>query len=288
MKAIRELFDPSKPIDRRIEKVITYEATNEELLKQEVQEYVATESIEGHFDRMLDRLEEGMAGGDNVEVGVWVSGFYGSGKSSFTKYLGFALDPNRRIDDKPFLQWLQNQFSSLPLRQRLATTAKRFPAAVIMLDLASEQLAGATMAEISTVLYAKVMQWAGYSRDAKIAYLEFMLEKDGRLDDFKSRIVEFSKGKTWDEIKNQPLVIKALASRAAAEFYPNLFPDSKTFNEIRIEEQIKEDERVKNMLDLIQRKAGTRNIIFVLDEVGQYVMARDDLILNLDGSGQKH
>jgi Family of unknown function (DUF6079) len=283
MKTIRDLFDPSKPIDRRIEKVITYEATNEELLKQEVQEYVATESIEGHFDRMLDRLEEGMAGGDNIEVGVWVSGFYGSGKSSFTKYLGFALDPNRLIDGKPFLQWLQNQFSSLSLRQRLATTAKRFPAAVIMLDLASEQLAGATMAEISTVLYAKIMQWAGYSRDAKIAYLEFMLEKDGRLDDFKSRIAELSKGKTWDEIKNQPLVIKALASRAAVEFYPDLFPDSKTFNEIRIEEQIKEDDRVNNMLDLVQRKAGTRNIIFVLDEVGQYVMARDDLILNLDG-----
>ena len=283
METIRELFDPSKAIDRRIEKVITYEATNEELLKREIQEYVATESIEGHFDRMLDRLEEGMGGSGDVEVGVWVSGFYGSGKSSFTKYLGFALDPNRKIDSKPFLAWLQNQFTSGPLRQRLSAAAKRFPAAVIMLDLASEQLAGAAMAEISTVLYAKVMQWAGYSRDAKIAYLEFMLEKDGRADEFKARITECSNGKTWDEIKNQPLVIKALASRVASEFYPDLFPDSKTFNEIRIEEQLKEDDRVSQMLDLIQRKVGTSNIIFVLDEVGQYVAARDDLILNLDG-----
>jgi len=283
MTVIRDLFDPSKPIDRRIEKVITYDATNEDLLKREVQEYVATESIEEHFDRMLDRLEEGMDGGGDVEVGVWVSGFYGSGKSSFTKYLGFALDPERKIDNKPFLQWLQNQFTSGPLRQRLATTAKRFPAAVIMLDLASEQLAGATMAEISTVLYAKVMQWAGYSRDAKIAYLEFMLEKDGRLEEFKSRIAELSKGKSWNEIKNQPLVIKALASRVAAEFYLDLFPDSKTFNEIRIEEQLKEDDRVNQMLDLVERKSGTKNIIFILDEVGQYVAARDDLILNLDG-----
>ena len=152
-----------------------------------------------------------------------------------------------------------------------------------MLDLAAEQLAGATMAEISTVLYAKVMQWAGYSRDVKIAYLEFMLEKEDRLEAFKSRIAELSKGKTWDEIKNQPLVMKALASRAAAEFYPDLFPDAKTFNDIRIEEQIKEDDRVSQMLDLVQRKAGTKNIIFIIDEVGQYVVARDDLILNLDG-----
>ena len=220
---------------------------------------------------------------EQIEVGVWVSGFYGSGKSSFTKYLGFALDPTRKIEGKPFLEWLQNQFTSLPLRQRLSVMAKKHPAAVIMLDLAAEQLAGATMAEISTVLYAKVMQWAGYSRDAKIAYLEFMLEKDGRIDAFKDRIAEFSKGKTWDEVKNQPLVIKALASRAAAEFYPDLFADAKSFNDIRIEEHIKEDDRVAQMLELVQRKAGTKNIIFIIDEVGQYVVARDDLILNLDG-----
>ncbi len=60
MTKIREIFDPLKPIERRIEKVITYETTNEELLKQEVIEYVATESIENHFDRLLDAIEEGM------------------------------------------------------------------------------------------------------------------------------------------------------------------------------------------------------------------------------------
>ncbi|MCX7144302.1 MAG: hypothetical protein NT123_25380, partial [Proteobacteria bacterium] len=74
-----------------------------------------------------------------------------------------------------------------------------------MLDLAGEQLAGATLAEISTVLYAKVMQWAGYSRDAKIAYLEAMLEKDGKLDAFKKAVEKMSNGMSWDDLKNQPL-----------------------------------------------------------------------------------
>lgn len=283
MKTIRDLFDKSKPIDRRIEKVITYDTTSEELLKREIQEYVATESIEQHFDRFLDRLDEGMGSGATTECGVWVSGFYGSGKSSFTKYLGFAFDPTRLIEGKPFVEWLQNQFKSKSLRARLATAAKKWPSAVIMLDLASEQLAGATMAEISSVLYAKVMQWAGYSRDEKIAYLEFMLEKDGKLDAFQKRIAEVSHGKTWAEIRNQPLAIKALASKVAPEFYPELFPDSKTFNEIKIEEKIKEDDRVKQMLDLIKRRSSKDSLIFILDEVGNYVVARDDLILNLDG-----
>jgi hypothetical protein len=102
MTTIRELFDQSRPIDRRIEKVITYGSSNEVFLKQEIQEYVVTHSIEEDLEKVLDRLDEGMSGdAHNVEVGVWVSGFYGSGKSSFTKYLGFALDQSNQLYGKP-------------------------------------------------------------------------------------------------------------------------------------------------------------------------------------------
>ena len=280
---IRELFDPSKSIDRRIEKVITYETADEERIRQEITEYVATESIEASFERLLDLLDEGMSGGGGHEIGVWVSGFYGSGKSSFTKYLGFALDPERALDGKPFLEWLQNRFTSKPLRARLATVAKKHPTAVVMLDLASEQLAGAAMMEISSVLYSKVMQWAGYSRDRKVAYLEYMLEKDGRLKEFESRIPGMAKGKTWQEIHNQPLVMKTLASQLASKFYPELWPDAKAFNEITVDEAHKEDDRIREMIDLVRRRSRKENVLFVLDEVGQYVAARDALILNLDG-----
>ena len=56
-----------------------------------------------------------------------------------------------------------------------------------MLDLASEMLAGATMEEVSTVLYYKVLQWAGYSRNLKVAACERRLQKDGRYDEFQAR-----------------------------------------------------------------------------------------------------
>lgn len=282
MSKIRDLFEASRSLDRRIEKVISFDSTENDQLKREVTEYVVTDNIAKSFDRLLSNLNEGLGGGSH-EIGAWVSGFYGSGKSSFTKYLGFSLDPTRTIDGRPFLEWLQAQLKSAALKAQLGALAKRYPATVIMVDLASAQIAGATMVEISTVLYWTVMQWAGYSKDKKVAYLQFMLEKDGKMEAFETRIQELSKGKTWKQIQNQPLVVNQFASRLAHEFYPEVFPDATAFQKLRVDEAEKENERVAEMLELVRRRSGKPNIIFILDEVGQYIAARDNLILNLDG-----
>ncbi len=282
MKIIRDLFETSRKLDRRIEKVITFEATESSQLKNEITEYVVTENIETAFGRLLDQIDDGMSGGGG-EIGVWVSGFYGSGKSSFTKYLGFSLDPDRKIDDRPFLEWLQDQIDSGPLRQRLSTVAKRHPATVIMIDLASAQIAGATMAEISTVLYWQVLHWAGYPRDKKLAHLQLMLERDGKMAEFETRIADVSKGKAWKAIQNQPLVAGQFAGRVAVQLYPELYPDEASFQRQRIDEVVMEDDRVREMIETVRRVSGRENIIFILDEVGQYIASRADLILNLDG-----
>ena len=154
---IKQLFDPSKDIYRSIEKVIAYGVSQEERLKKEVSEYVVTDSIDEQFNKLLLKMQAAMDAGGENEVGVWVSGFYGSGKSSFTKYLGLAFDDRIQIDGVPFRQHLQDRLKRTSTRQLLSTVAKRFPAAVLLLDLASEQLAGATMEEVSTVLFLSLI-----------------------------------------------------------------------------------------------------------------------------------
>jgi hypothetical protein len=280
--SIRTLFDTTRQIDRRIEKVVTYDSRADEQLRREITEYVITDNIETNFERLLSRMQEGFQGGSG-EIGVWVSGFYGSGKSSFTKYLGFALDPTTQVDDKPFLEFLQDRIKSKALKAQLATVAAKHPAQVFMIDLGSSMLAGATKADISSLLYWTVMQWAGYSRDRKTAYLQFMLERDGKWDAFDARVKERRKGRGWSEIMSDPIVAAKTASVLACEFYPDLFPDEKDFQNLKIDEAIHEDARTKEMLDLIRRRSGKDQVIFILDEVGQYVAATENLILNLDG-----
>ncbi len=92
-----------------------------------------------------------MSSGTVNEIGVWVSGFYGSGKSSFSKYLAFALDDSKQSNGTPFTDLLSAQFHKKSTQQLLGKLADNFPAAVIPTDLASDQIAGATMEEISTL-----------------------------------------------------------------------------------------------------------------------------------------
>jgi hypothetical protein len=279
---IRNLFDASKDIYRTIEKVITYDVSQEVRLKAEITEYIVTESIEEQFERLLTKMQLAMEVGGENEVGVWVSGFYGSGKSSFTKYLGLALDQSIQIEGTRFLKYLQDRMNRPQPRALLATVASRFPAAVVLLDLASEMLAGATMEEVSTVLYYKVLQWAGYSRNLKVAAFERKLKKDNRYDEFADRI-QADLGVDWCDVQNDPLVIDSLIPEIAQEMYPALFKTPNAFNTETTDFIRFENERVEEMIDIVREATGKEYIVFIIDEVGQYVGARPNLILNLDG-----
>lgn len=280
---IKTLFDTNKNIYRTIEKVITYGVSQEARLRAEINEYVVTESIEEQLDILLNKMQYAMEAGGENEVGVWVSGFYGSGKSSFTKYLGFAFDDNVKIDGVPFMQHLQDRLKKSTTKALLNTVAKRFPAAVLMLDLASEQVAGSTMEEVSTVLYYKVLQWAGYSRNLKVAAFERKLKKEGRYEEFLYNFKEQTDGEEWDNYRNDELVVDSLIPEIANQMYPALFKTATSFS-TEVSEVIRfENDRVSEMLEIARESTGKEYIIFIIDEVGQYVGSRQNLILNLDG-----
>src|SRR3954468_14019915 len=95
-RIIRDLF--STDIDRHIEEVIKVDQDDEELVREELAEYVATGSIRSHFRTILDRYAE-TPNKPHEGIGIWVSGFFGSGKSSFAKYLGLALENRTLLGD---------------------------------------------------------------------------------------------------------------------------------------------------------------------------------------------
>ena len=84
-----------RDLRERIEEVIKLSQDDEETVYTEITEYVATERIREHYRTLLRAIAEAPAE-PHEGIGVWISGFFGSGKSSFAKNLGYVLD-NRTL-----------------------------------------------------------------------------------------------------------------------------------------------------------------------------------------------
>lgn len=289
MSKIKELFDPSKDIYRSIEKVVTFGSTKPEALKREVSEYVVTDRLKQNFENILDAMNVGLQTGDKDqanEVGVWISGFYGSGKSSFAKYFGLGLKKDFIIDGTSFQDRLINRINSLPISQQLKTLVQRYDPEVFLIDMATQQISGYTLAPVGTIIYHEVMKWAGYATEEKISLLERKLEMDGKLEEYK-QLVKTEKDEDWDTLKfEDKLTAKGIAQELAPRFYSNIWKDPKSFNITKVEDIENDEEKVKQMLALIKKKSGKDSVLFILDEVGQYVSADNGLILQLQGTMQ--
>ena len=283
MATIKTLFDANRGLDRRIEKVITFGSNAEASLKAEISEYVVTQHINDSLHTLLERMQAAMANPTETEIGVWVSGFYGSGKSSLTKYIGMALDDRITIEGVPFLNYFSDRISDARTRALLKGVAKKFPASVVMVDLASEQSAGATMEDIATVLYYKTLRWAGYSRNLKIAAFERRLRKDKRFEEFEQKVSEMLEGESWSTYQDDPAVVDYVIPAIAHAMYPMLWPDIDSFKTKHDEITFTAEEQAQEIIDIVRETSGKDYCLFIFDEIGNYVGPRQPLIFKLQG-----
>ena len=93
---IKEMFE--KQIDRDIQGVIIVGQSEEENVAQELDEYVVTRELQKHFAEFFSAYKKGIVG-NTPKMGVWISGFFGSGKSHFLKILSYLL-ANKSVGDR--------------------------------------------------------------------------------------------------------------------------------------------------------------------------------------------
>jgi putative protein kinase ArgK-like GTPase of G3E family len=86
---IKDLF--ASDVSRRIEEVIKVDQTDTDILVAEIEDYWTTDSIKRSFTVILERYYE-TPNKPHEGIAIWISGFFGSGKSSLAKNLGLALE----------------------------------------------------------------------------------------------------------------------------------------------------------------------------------------------------
>ena len=98
---IKNMFE--KQIDRDIKGVIKVGQSDEENVYQELDEYVVTKELLKHFRDFFNNYEKGVDGYTD-KMGVWISGFFGSGKSHFLKILSYLLK-NSTVEGKRAIEY---------------------------------------------------------------------------------------------------------------------------------------------------------------------------------------
>jgi hypothetical protein len=275
---IAELF--RRDIHRTIEEVVKVDLADEPVIANELDEYVATDHILDEFEKVLDAYQESI-NSPNESCTVWVSGFFGSGKSSWAKTLGYLLG-NPRIAASAAVDLFFERNDAPRLRALLSTIHAQAPTLTVLLNLATGSNVVAREGE-SVVLptYRALLERLGYSRNFLLAELEFTLEGDRLLERFEEAFRTIS-GQPWRERR-----YTALAKRDALKALDIVYGDSEGLPKWAREldaPDIDADWFVARALDLMERRGGgASRLAFVVDEAGQYVARSVQRMLDLQG-----
>jgi hypothetical protein len=268
-------------IQRPIETVIHVDLSDTRIVAQEIDEYVVTDNIRGHLEELADVYAE-TARNPSETTNVWVSGFFGSGKSSFAKMVGYAL-ANPELDGRTATERLLARTNSIKLEALLNTAHTLAPAITVFLDLSSGRDMLREGESLVLPVYRALLRRFGYSVNELLAELEVTLESEGRLDAFENAVLEATQGKTWQQVRNVALA-KNYASRALHIIDPDNFPNADSWAKASSPPSIDHNWLARRALDLLQRRGkGAKRIIFVVDEVGQYVARSIPRMFDLQG-----
>src|SRR5689334_13049923 len=134
MKTIGDLL--TRDLSRKIEEIIQVDQADEQSVHAEISEYVATNSIRDQYHQLLKAIAEAPEE-PHEGVGVWVSGFFGSGKSSFAKNLGYALQ-NRAVLGSKFAELFKQRIGDERISNLLDLINTKTPTEVILFEVAKE------------------------------------------------------------------------------------------------------------------------------------------------------
>ena len=277
MKTIGELL--ARDLSRKIEEIIQVDQADEQSVHDEITEYVATDSIREQYHHLLRAVADAPSE-PNESVGVWVSGFFGSGKSSFAKNLGYALE-NRVVLGSKFADLFKQQLGDARTSDLLDLINAQTPTEVILFEVAKEADTRKVTQRIAELMYTVLLRELGYSEDFDIAELEIELEAEGKLPEFIA-ICETLLRKDWETVR----VGAQKLSRASAILHqldPKLYPsaDSWSHSQRNRDASISVSKVVKRTFELWGRRRKGKALVFIIDEVGQHVARSGDKIEDL-------
>lgn len=277
MKTIGDLL--TRDLSRKIEEIIQVDQADEQSVHDEISEYVATDSIREQYHHLLKAVAD--APGDPHEsIGVWVSGFFGSGKSSFAKNLGYALQ-NHTVLGKKFADLFKKQIGDNRISDLLDLINAKTPTDVILFEVAKEADTRKVTQRIAELMYTVLLRELGYAEDFDVAELEIELEAEGKLPEFIA-VCNSELQKDWEKVRagaqklsRASLILHKLNPKdnPTPEFWAQSLRDKVASISVK--------KVVERTFELWGRRRKGKALVFIIDEVGQHVARSGDKIEDL-------
>ncbi|MFR8070435.1 BREX system P-loop protein BrxC [Faecalimonas sp.] len=276
---IRDIFE--KKIDRPLEGVVKIGGETDNSKKIELEEYVVTKQVNEHlktfFKYYLNTSKNGQS-----DVGVWISGFFGSGKSHFMKMLSYILE-GKEVAGKTPIEYLESQIDdNFTLADMKASADIHTDVILFDIDSASDADARNSNEMLVKVFNRKFNELQGFSASMPwLAELERQMVVNGTYDVFKEEYQNIA-GIPWEEGRNDDFFGEDNFVQTAVkvngmteESARNLYQRAADNFSLTVEDF------GKRVREYIEMKGRNHNVVFMVDEVGQYIGKSSELILNL-------
>ncbi len=283
---ISDLF--RKNIARNINGVVKADQLDEASVWQELDEFVVTSELDGHLRKFFEQYsaaidspkDPGVAG----NIGIWVSGFFGSGKSHFIKVLSHLLDNADHSHEgltKRAVEFFEDKIQDATILGDI----KRSVASetdVILFNIDSKADSNSGRDAILAVFLKVLNEKLGYSPDhAHIAHMERYLDEKGKFSEFQQAYRVLTNTEWKDERDayefNRDEVVEALTKTLgqSVESCGKWIDTAESTFSLNIENL------AKWVAEYLDKQGPAHRVIFLVDEVGQFIGSDTALMLNL-------
>jgi len=294
---VEEIF--ATDVTRDIPPVIYFHEQSPEKLAAEVGEYIITggyqegdprrhritDGIHEQFVHLLTHLGKELKkpGGSDLPA-CWISGFFGSGKSSFAKLLGYSLDHRQLPGGKSLAEALLERDDSPrhnEFRQAWKEAVEGISSMAVVFDIGG---AARDDEHIHSAVKRKLQGRLGYCElSSAVADYELKLESDGHWDRFV-QLAQDTLKRPWSEALQERLVENHF-SVVMHRLLPDLYEDPLSWLDTHAGTLGKGgasvEDTVLDIQTMLAKRAPGKTVFLVVDEVSQYIHQNDQRMLKL-------
>lgn len=282
---VEQIF--KKPLSRNINGVVKAEQRDEESKFVELDEYVITNELNTHLTTFFDAYTPELGGkpndgARNGKVAVWISGFFGSGKSHLLKILGYLLENKETQKDstkRKAIEFFREKLDDGMLLGNMQTSVEK-PTEVILFNIDSRANTEDREDAILKVFLRVFNERVGYCGEYPfIAHLERQLDQRGQYQKFKDKFHELTDS-AWEEQRDAFDFFRDDMAEALAYATEQSLESTNKWVE-QLEANFPLD--IQNFCKWVNEHIETtgRNVVFMVDEVGQFIGRNSAMMLKL-------